>query len=45
MEDVIVKVRESRIGQKVVTIPKESDIESGEYVRVIRISDTKSKKR
>lgn len=34
---IILKVRETKEGQKLVTIPKESDIEKGDYIEVKRI--------
>lgn len=37
MEDIIAKVRESKTGQKIVTIPKEAPIENGEYVIIEKL--------
>ena len=35
---IIQKVRANRInGQKVVTIPKESNIKAGDYVKIIKV--------
>ena len=35
---IIQKVRTNKInGQKVVTIPKESDINAGDYVKIIKV--------
>ena len=35
---IIQKVRTNRInGQKVVTIPKDSDINAGDYVKIIKV--------
>jgi len=34
MERIIVKVRESKEKQKIVTIPKESKIKKGDYVEI-----------
>lgn len=35
---IIQKVRTNKVnGQKVVTVPKDSDIESGDYVQIIKV--------
>ena len=35
---IIAKVRESISGQKIVTIPKGSDVEKGEYVKIEKVN-------
>jgi len=40
--DIIQKVRANKVnGQKVVTIPKESDIDAGDYVKITKVDMTK----
>lgn len=36
-EKVIAKVRESSVGQKIVTVPKESSIKKDDYVEIKKI--------
>lgn len=38
MEPIIAKVRENKNGQKTVTIPKDSEIKCGDYVKVEMIN-------
>ena len=37
MQKVIVKVRETKNKQKIITIPKESDIKKGDYVEIKKL--------
>ena len=38
-KSIIVKVRVSNTGQKIVTIPRESDIERDDYVKIIKLEE------
>ncbi len=37
MEKIIVKVRETKNKQKIITIPKDSKIKKGDYVEIIKV--------
>ena len=37
MERIIVKVRETKNNQKIVTIPKDSNIKKGDYVEIKKV--------
>ena len=36
-ETIIAKVRESKTGQKIITVPKESPIQKGDYVELKKV--------